>query len=243
MLMGKGGKLPGELAPEIKALAKEQGREEFTAHPQSLFPDALETFRKEMQEKGWETGPDDEELFELAMHPEQYRAYRSGEAKKAFNEDLAKRREEGGGLLEGNKKGISPAPAAVADFAPTTLVVDVNGEKFKVSVSYDEPGQTESAAPVSSTNGAQVDASSPAGENGSLKEIFAPLEGKFYLTKESSELPLKVGDQIKEGDLIGYIEAMKTFNAIRSDISGKVVDILLTSGSDVEEDDVLVRIR
>ncbi len=51
MLMGKGGKLPGELAPEIKKLAKEQGKEEFTDNPQSLFPDMLPTFRKEMEEK------------------------------------------------------------------------------------------------------------------------------------------------------------------------------------------------
>jgi len=243
MLMGKGGKLPGELATEIKALAKEQGREEFTAHPQSLFPDVLDTFRREMQEKGWATGPDDEELFELAMHPEQYRLYKSGEAKKAFEEDLAKRREEGGGLLKGTKKKYSPA--AIEPFAPSNMIVDVNGEKFRVSVSYGD----EQADIPSSTTAAFRTPENPARENaaeeksGSSKEVLAPLEGKFYLTKENSEVPLKIGAQIKEGDLIGYIEAMKTFNAIRSDMSGKVVEILAISGSDVEEDDVLVKIR
>ncbi|MEL7587043.1 MAG: biotin/lipoyl-containing protein [Prolixibacteraceae bacterium] len=239
MLMGKGGKLPGELAPELKALAKELGKEEFTAHPQSLFPDALETFRKEMNDKGWDTGRDDEELFELAMHPEQYRAYKSGEAKKAFEEDLAKRREEGGGLLEGTKKEVTSVPAGVAEFAPATLFVDVNGEKFKVSVSYgEEPG-----ASVSSAGVQEPQTVLSANEPGSVKEVIAPLEGKFYLTKESSEVALKVGDQIREGDLIGYIEAMKTFNAIKSDVAGSVTEILAVSGSEVEEDDVLVRIR
>ena len=76
-----------------------------------------------------------------------------------------------------------------------------------------------------------------------MKEIVAPLEGKFYLTKESSETPLKVGDNVKEGDLIGYIEAMKTFNAIKADKAGKVAEIGYTSGSEVEEDDVLVKIQ
>ncbi len=241
MLMGKGGKLPGELHPEIKALAKASGKEEFTDNPQTLYPNALDKFRKEMDENGWEYGPDDEELFELAMHPEQYRQYKSGEAKKAFEADLVKRREEGGGLLEGTKKPVAEAaPAAPlnGNFAPTTMFVDVDGEKFKVSVSYGETASEEKseakteAVPVAAASG-----------NGPVKEILAPLEGKFYLTKESSETPIKVGDIIKEGDLIGYIEAMKTFNAIKADKAGKVVEIAYNTGSEVEEDDVLVKIQ
>ena len=35
------------------------------------YPDALDTYRKEMDENGWEYGDDDEELFELAMHDRQ----------------------------------------------------------------------------------------------------------------------------------------------------------------------------
>ena len=243
MLMGKGGKLPGDLAPEIKALAREQGREEFTAHPQSLFPDALDSFRKEMEEKGWETGADDEELFELAMHPEQYRAYRSGAAKKAFEEDLAKRREEGGGLLEGTKKVAASVQADAPTFAPSTLMVDVNGEKFRVSVSYDGDPNGPVASPANGQQSAQAEPASVIQESGAAREVLAPLEGKFYLTKESSEVPLKVGATVKEGDLIGYIEAMKTFNAIRSDVAGTVTEIRVASGADVEEDDILVQIR
>ncbi len=239
MLMGKGGKLPGELGPELKALAKEQGKEEFTENPQSLYPNALDTFRKEMDEKGWEYGQDEEELFELAMHPEQYRAYKSGEAKKAFEEDLAKRREEGAGLLEGTKKAEAAA-AVAANFAPSSMIVDVDGEKFKVSVAYGENGAVQTAE-------ASAQASTPAPAapvvNGAVKEVVAPLEGKFYLTKESSETPIKVGDDIKVGDLIGYVEAMKTFNAIKSDIAGKVVEVAFATGAEVEEDDVLVRIQ
>ncbi len=243
MLLGKGGKLPGELHPEIIALAKKAGKEFYTGHPQDLYPDKLDEFRKEMIEKGWDFGQDDEELFELAMHPEQYRAYKSGAAKKAFEEDLAKRRAEGGGL---NAPVNPPAVVAVApeassapaNFAPTTMYIDVEGEKYRVTVSYGEQAAS-GLAPAAPAAKAEVAAPVITGE---LKEILAPLEGKFYLTKESSETALKVGDIIKPGDLIGYVEAMKTFNAIRSDKAGKVVEICCTSGSEIEEDDVLVKI-
>jgi len=68
MILGKSGRLPGELAPEIIALAKEKGYEFTDATPQDNYPDQLDVYRKEMDENGWEYGEDDEELFELAMH-------------------------------------------------------------------------------------------------------------------------------------------------------------------------------
>lgn len=241
MLIGKGGKLPGELSPEIVKLAKEAGKEFFTGRPQDLFPDALDTFRKEMTEKGWDFGQDDEELFELAMHPQEYRAYKSGAAKKAFEEDLAKRRLEGGGINAGTAVSAPVVEASAADLKPTTMIIDVDGEKFKVSVEYGD------FAVTPSTNGhAKTIAKAEheaAATNGAVKDIIAPLEGKFYLTKESSETPLKVGQTIKAGDLIGYVEAMKTFNAIRSDIAGTVAEICYATGSEIEEDDVLIKIK
>ena len=72
MILGKSGKIPGEIAPELKELAAKQGREFTDADPHTLIPNALDDFRKEMDENGWEYGPDDEELYELGMHPEQY---------------------------------------------------------------------------------------------------------------------------------------------------------------------------
>ncbi len=88
MILGRMGKLPGELAPEIVELAKSKGYEFFTGNPQDEYPNALESYRQEMQTKGWDLGQDDEELFELAMHDRQYRDYKSGLAKKRFNEEL-----------------------------------------------------------------------------------------------------------------------------------------------------------
>ena len=73
--------------------------------------------------------------------------------------------------------------------------------------------------------------------------MVSPLEGKFFLTKDTSETALKVGDQVKEGDIIGYIESMKTFNAVASEASGKVVEICYANGDSVEEDDALIKLQ
>ncbi len=91
MILGKSGKLPGEVAPELIELAKEKGLEFTTADPQGNYPDDLARFQKEMKENGWDEGEDQEELFEFAMHESQYRDYKSGAAKKRFLEDLQNR--------------------------------------------------------------------------------------------------------------------------------------------------------
>ncbi len=88
MILGKAGKLPGTLAPEIVELAKKNKYEFFDGNPQDNYPDELPRFIAEMKEKGWDRGRDDEELFEFAMHEKQYRDYKSGEAKKRFDAEL-----------------------------------------------------------------------------------------------------------------------------------------------------------
>jgi pyruvate carboxylase subunit B len=89
MILGKAGVLPGPLAPEIIDLAKAQNKEFYTGLPQDAYPDELEKFRAEMKENGWDTGENDEELFEFAMHDRQYRDFKSGLAKQRFDEEFA----------------------------------------------------------------------------------------------------------------------------------------------------------
>ena len=108
MILGKSGKVPGEIAPELVELAKKQNREFVTNDPHEFYPDALDDFIKEMEENGWERGKDDEELFELAMHPEQYRNYKNGSARKNFENDLAKAK----AAKNAPKAAAAPAPAA-----------------------------------------------------------------------------------------------------------------------------------
>ncbi len=215
MLLGKAGQLPGELAPEIKEKAEKEGRKFFTGNPQDNYPDALDKFRLLMKDKGWDLGQDDEELFEYAMHPAQYEAYKSGKAKQDFLEDVEKRRME-------KKAGTAPTE-------PQTLTIDVNGTAYRVTVAYGDV-QPE-AAPAAAT--------APVGEG---KDVTSPLEGKFFLTKTAQETPLKVGDKVNEGDVLCYVEAMKTYNAIRAEFGGTVTAICFNAGDSVSEDDVLMKI-
>jgi pyruvate carboxylase subunit B len=236
MILGKTGTLPGKLAPEILQLAKEGNKEFYTGNPQDLYPDNLHVFKKEMEENGWSFGRLDEELLELAMHPEQYRAYKSGKAKSDFEADIQKRKEAV--CTSKDKKSdeeTRPSAPAPVDFKPKFMTVDVNGELFKVQVSYDEKAE-EMQHPAPSEK-------PKAKANAKAHEILSPLEGKFFLTKSNNETPVKVGDKIKEGDLIGYVEAMKTYNAISSDFEGTVEEICFANSAEVDEDDVLIKIR
>ena len=96
MILGKMGKLPGTLAPEIIELAKSNQLEFYDGDPQLAFPDELERFRSEMQANGWDEGLDEEELFEFAMHERQYRDMKSGAAKNRFNQELEQAKEKAG---------------------------------------------------------------------------------------------------------------------------------------------------
>ena len=142
--------------------------------------------------------------------------FNASKAKADFERDLAER------------KAKKNAPAAAAEL-PKTITVSVNGQNYQVNIAYGD------AVPAATP----AVAAAPVGEG---EDLLAPLEGKFYLVKDNSETPKKVGDRVAEGDILGYIEAMKTFNAIRADKAGVITAIIPSSGDSVEEDDVIMKI-
>ena len=118
MILGKAGKLPGKLAPEVVELAEKQGKEFYEGVPQDNYPDELDKYKKEMEENGWDFGPDNEELFEFAMHERQYRDYKSGAAKKRFQDELNKlRKEKQNGS---DKKAVQKDPSKKDITSPST---------------------------------------------------------------------------------------------------------------------------
>ncbi|MDD2559209.1 MAG: oxaloacetate decarboxylase [Bacteroidales bacterium] len=217
MILGKAGQLPGKLAPEIIEKAKLEGREFFEGNPQDNYPNVLDDYRKLMKEKNWELGQDDEELFEYAMHPAQYEAYKSGKAKEDFLAEIQRMRQAG---------NCQELPKE-----PKTITVEFEGQQYLVTVNFDDKAQA--AGPE--TKEQQV--------SGEGKDLLSPLEGNFYLTKNAQDTPLKIGDYVKKGDIVCYIEAMKTYNAISSEFDGKITEILHKPGDTVTEDDVLMKIK
>jgi len=227
MIIGKSGQLPGELGEEIMALAIQQEREFYEGNPQDLYPDELDMYRKKMDDLGWSYGEDDEDLFEYAMHPAQWEDFKSGKAKENFESILADKKaaiEQSGSTTN-----------AVAAALPQQVELNIGGQLYKVGVEWNgassQNESTESTNAISST----VDTN--------LKEILAPLEGRFYLTKSSSEKAISLGDKINKGDTVAYIESMKVINAISSDEEGTVVEILYKHGDDVEEDEPIIKLK
>ena len=122
------------------------------------------------------------------------------------------------------------------------MTIDVNGQTYRVTVAYGENAAASAAAPATANTPATpaAPAAAPAGAG---KEVLSPLEGKFYLVKNTSETPVKVGDVVKEGDVLCYVEAMKIYNAVRAEFGGTITSICLSSGDAVSEDDLLMTIQ
>ncbi|WP_024989102.1 oxaloacetate decarboxylase [Segatella albensis] len=194
MILGKSGKVPGELAPEIVELAKAQGREFTDADPHTLLTPALEDFKKEMDENGWDYGQDNEELWELAMHPEQYRNYKSGQAKKNMLADLQKAKD----AKLGAKVSVEEAIAfkhAKAD----AIVAPVKGQIF-----WEFQGEGEAAPAVEPFIGKEY----KEGEAfcyictswGEFEMIPAAMGGQLV------EINAHQGAKVRKGDVIAYIQ-------------------------------------
>ena len=194
MILGKSGKVPGEIAPEIVALAKEQGREFVDADPHTFYPNNLDEFKKEMDENGWDYGKDDEELFELAMHPEQYRNYKSGQAKKNFLADLQKAKDAAFGA-----KVSAEELAAFKHAKADAIVAPCNGQ-----ILWEVNGDGECATSVEPYIGkeyAEGDVFCHMQATwGELLTVNAALGGKLV------EINAKQGAKVHKGDVIAYIE-------------------------------------
>ena len=194
MILGKSGKIPGTIDPELVALAEKQGREFTTADPHTLIPNALDDFRKEMDENGWDYGKDDEELYELAMHPEQYRDYKSGIAKKRMLADLQKAKDA--------KLGASLTPEQVAAFKHAKadpIVAPVKGQIY-----YEFSGDSECAPCIEPFIGQEYTESQVfcyiQTPWGAIESVPACLGGKLV------EVTAKQGAKVNRGDILGYIE-------------------------------------
>ena len=70
--------------------------------------------------------------------------------------------------------------------------------------------------------------------------IKSPIIGTFYRKSAPEKSPfVNVGDTVKEGDVLCIIEAMKLFNEIESEVSGKIIEVLVEDANPVEFDEPL----
>jgi len=102
------------------------------------------------------------------------------------------------------------------------------------------PQQTVPSMTMPTADTTNLSPVSPADVESKLITITSPIIGTFY-RKPSPDKPtfVEVGDTITEGTVLCVIEAMKLFNDIESEISGKIVKILVDDSSPVEFDQPL----
>jgi len=196
MILGKSGKIPGTIDPELVELAKKQNREFTDVDAHTLLKDALPDFRKEMDENGWDYGQDDEELFELGMHPEQYRAFKSGQAKKQFLADLQKAKDAKlGGGKKISQEEIDALKHAKADAVKSPLagqlIWSFGGEGVPAACIEPFIGQKYKEGDIFCYLQTKW---------GEIVEIPAALGGKLV------DISVKPGQQIRQGDTIAWIE-------------------------------------
>lgn len=121
------------------------------------------------------------------------------------------------------------APAPVLQTATTPVIQPVAASTPVSAPPAMAAPKAESAAPA---------------DTGNLITIKSPMIGTFYRSSAPDKEPfVKVGDEIKQGSVLCVIEAMKLFNEIESEYSGKIVKILVENAKPVEYDQPLFLIE
>lgn len=200
MILGRCGKLPGPLAPEIVELAGQKGFEFYEGNPQDMYPDELPKFRAMMKEEGWDCGPDDEELFELAMHERQYRDYRSGIAKERFNTELEDLRAKAGAPIVVKRPVVEMPEFPIEEYT----------RKYPHAVPLQAPAMGQllwqidvddaSSAPVSGTPVKAGEAAGYVQTKYGMEEIIPAISGRIVAVTG------KQGKSVVKGEIVAFVQ-------------------------------------
>jgi acetyl-CoA carboxylase biotin carboxyl carrier protein len=136
-----------------------------------------------------------------------------------------------------SKSGVNEVSIEQKDFKITIKTNEVQPQVIHASI----PAQTAPAAlPVAPVAPVAEPAAPAVADTSKYLTIKSPMIGTFYRSA-SPDKPLfaNVGDEIKTGTVVCIIEAMKLFNEIESEISGRIVKVLVDNASPVEYDQPL----
>ena len=136
--------------------------------------------------------------------------------------------------INGNKYEV-----VVGDIVENIATLTVNGEEYKVEM--EKQPEPEKPKPVVRPASAAASAdNAPAADKGTVNKnnaVKAPLPGVI------TDIKVAVGDEVKAGDTVVVLEAMKMANNLQSEKSGKVTAVCVSIGESVMEDDALVVIE
>lgn len=137
-----------------------------------------------------------------------------------------------------SKSGVNEVSIEEKDFK---ITIKTAQEPTYVTATVPAPAPTVAATPATLAAPAVPAAASPAvTDESKYITIKSPMIGTFYRSS-SPDKPsfVNVGDEIAEGQVLCIIEAMKLFNEIESEVSGKIVKVLVDNSQPVEYDQPL----
>jgi pyruvate carboxylase subunit B len=229
-LQGLYGRPPVPADHELRRLVL--GREEpITIRPADLLEPQVETARQQVRKLGYD--PSDDTVLIHLMFPNLAPDYMRGpQPAKKDGEKPAKASSTAPTPLE------QPQPAAVPTAVPhaapmqaAEFDVEVDGEVFKVRVSG--AGLSVVAAPAGAGPGANAAPAPPTVGEGT---VIAPMQGLIV------KVPVNQGDDVKLGDVVAVLEAMKMQNDIVTTVAGKVIAVYVKEGEVVSPNQPLLAI-
>lgn len=136
--------------------------------------------------------------------------------------------------INGNKYEV-----AIGDIVENEVTVTVNGEEYKVEMEPEpvEEKKTVVRKPAASENSESAESAGGSANVNTNNAVKAPLPGVI------TSIEVNVGDEVKAGDTLLVLEAMKMANNIEAEKDGKVTAICVKPGQSVMEDDALVVIE
>jgi acetyl-CoA carboxylase biotin carboxyl carrier protein len=143
-----------------------------------------------------------------------------------------------------SKSGVSEVEIEKKDFKIIIKSESKKAAEQPIIVQATAPAALPVAAPAPAPVAAPVATPAAPAEDTSLITIKSPMIGTFYRSAGPDKAPfINVGDSITQGNTICIIEAMKLFNEIEAEISGKIVKVLVDDASPVEYDQPLFLVQ
>jgi pyruvate carboxylase subunit B len=226
-LQGLYGRPPVPADHELRRLVL--GREEpITIRPADLLEPQVENSRRQVRKMGFE--PSDDNVLIHLMFPSLAPEYFSGPPapapEKSPLEQVAKAAPPADSAPAPAPAADPPAPAPVST---AEFEVEVEGEVFKVRVT----GAGTSATPASGVTPTATAAPPPRTGEGT---VIAPMQGLIV------KLPVKAGDNVKLGDVVAVLEAMKMQNDIVTTVAGRVSQVYVKEGEVVSPNQPLLAV-
>jgi len=141
------------------------------------------------------------------------------------------------------RKGLSVSPPIDSTVSRTDAAVASSLGTAMAGVSPPPP-PTSPPAPAQSEPAATPSGTPSPGAESKWEEVKSPMVGTFYRAPSPDDTPyVEVGDQVRVGQTICIIEAMKLMNELEAEISGQVMEILVENGEPIEYGQALMRIN